>query len=49
MKTANKPRGGYDYFLLLLGKSSIWFNKKQFFKISFGFFDTLKSATNYAI
>ena len=25
----------YDYFLLLLGKSSIWFTKKHFFKILF--------------
>ena len=27
------PRGRYDYFLLLLGKSSIWFTKKHFFRI----------------
>jgi hypothetical protein len=42
-------RGGYDYFLLLLGKSSIWFPKKHFFKINIYFFNTLKCAANYAI
>ena len=40
-------RGSYDYFLLLLVKSSIWFTKKQFFKIILYFFNTLKCAANY--
>ena len=26
--------GGYDYFLLLIGNSSIWFTEKHFFKTS---------------
>ena len=42
-------RGSYDYFLLLLGKSSIWFTKKHFFKIIIYFFNTLKCAANYVI
>ena len=36
------PWGGYDYFLFLLGKSSIWFTKKHFFKIITYFFNTSK-------
>jgi hypothetical protein len=31
-------RGGYDYFLLLLGKSSIWFIEQHIFKIIMHFF-----------
>ena len=30
---AFQPRGGDDYFLLLLGKWLIWFTEKLFFKI----------------
>ena len=32
-----QPRGGYDYFLLLHGKSSVWFTKKHFSKLSYIF------------
>ena len=39
----------HDYFLLLLGKSSILFTKKHFFKIIIFFFNTLKCAANYII
>jgi hypothetical protein len=28
-----RPRGGYDYFLLLLCKSSIWFSERHFYKM----------------
>ena len=28
----NNAQGGYDYFLLLLGKSSIWFTEKHILK-----------------
>ena len=41
--------GGYAYFLLLLGKSSIWHGspkKNHFFKIITYFFNTLKCAAN---
>ena len=43
------PRGGYDYFLLLLCKSSIWFTEKHIFKIIIYFLNTSKCATNYVI
>ena len=41
--------GVYDYFLLLLCKSSIWFTEKQIFKILIYFFNTLKCVANYVI
>ena len=43
------PGGGFDYFLLLIGKSSIWFTKKHFLKVIIYSFNTLKCAANYVI
>ena len=37
------------YFLLLLGKLSIWFTEKHFFKIIKYFFNTLKCVAKYVI
>ena len=38
IKKNDRPQGGYDYFLLQLGESSIWFTEKPIFKIIIYFF-----------
>ena len=41
--------GGYDYFLLLLSKSSFWFTERHYFFFIRSIFNTLKCTVKYVI
>ena len=41
--------GGYDFYSLLLGKSSIWFTKRTLFQDIIYYFNTLKCVVDYVI